>query len=291
MAVNFKKKIAGKKTKLSGKSLDGDTIESESPILDQYIEGNLYKIPLTAIAPNPNQPRKHFDEGKLEELTGSVKNKGVLQPILIRKNDIEDIDSEFLIVAGERRFRASRLAGLETVPAIYTTGDPEEIALIENLQRDNLKPVEEAEAYAKIMESHNYTQKQLAKVVGKSRTTITEFLTLNKLPEEIRAECRTFDISKIALLEIAKCKDPDQAVFLYNKVKNENFTVAKIKQLTRPRKERIKRDVEERALQKLREVKKLIPKIDKNELREDDRLRLWEEFNELHKVISSFLPQ
>ncbi len=292
MAVNFKKKIAGKKTKLAGKSLEGiDSDIESSPILDQYVEGNLYKTPLSVISPDPNQPRKYFNKEKLAELAESIKNKGVLQPILIRKNDINDINKEFLIVAGERRFRASQLAELEVIPTIYTAGDPEEIALIENLQRDDLKPVEEADAYARIMESHGYTQKKLSSVVGKARSTITETLTLNNLPEELKTECRTSNISKSVLLEIAKCKNSDEMISLYNKVKNENFTVAKIRQLTRPKPERKKCLVEERALLKIIETKKLIIKINRVDLNKENKSKLWEEFNDLHRIMNNILSQ
>lgn len=291
MAVDFKKKIAGKKTKLAGKSLLGSDISSGSPLLEQYTEGNLYRIPLSSISPDPNQPRKNFDKNKLAELAESIKSKGVLQPILIRKNDDRGIGSEFLIVAGERRFRASRLAGFETVPTIYTTGDPEEIALIENLQRDDLKPVEEAEAFARVMKSHGYSQGQLSSVVGKARTTINEILTLNKLPEEIKIDCRTSDIPKNVLFEIAKRKDPEEVLFLYNKVRNEDFTVAKIKQLTRPKKERKVSLAEERILAKIKESKKLVAKIDTLTLSDENKAQLWDEFNDLHRIMSNTLAQ
>lgn len=287
--VDFKKRISGKTTKLAGKSLDSVDFQSESPLADDYTEGSLYKIPLASISADPNQPRKHFDKKKLDELAESIISKGVLQPILIRKNDNPAVATEFIIVAGERRFRASKLIGLEIIPAIYTTGDPEEIALIENLQRDDLKPIEEAEAYQKIIESHGYTQEQLSVVMGKARTTITEFLTLNKLPEEIKEDCRTFDISKIALLEIAKRKDREEAIFLYNKVKNENFTVAKIKQLIRPKANRKKSLVEVRALSNIIEMKKLIPKITKAGISPEGIEKLRSEWNALQQLMTILL--
>ncbi|MFH0785929.1 MAG: ParB/RepB/Spo0J family partition protein [Pseudomonadota bacterium] len=288
--VDFKKKIAGKTTKLAGTSLDSVDFQSENPLIDSYIEGTLYKIPLTSISADPNQPRKHFDEKKLDELADSIKSKGVLQPILIRRNDTTAGDGkEFIIVAGERRFRASKMIGLKIIPAIYTTGDPEEIALIENLQRDDLKPIEEAEAYQKIIESHGYTQEQLSVVMGKARTTITEYLTLNKLPEEIKEDCRTLAISKIVLLEIAKRKNKQEAIFLYNKVKSENFTVAKIKQLTRPKAKRKKSLVEERALANIIELKKLLAKISKDAMNPKDKERLRAEWNDLQQLMNNLM--
>ncbi|NOR25385.1 MAG: ParB/RepB/Spo0J family partition protein [Desulforhopalus sp.] len=287
--VDFKKKVAGKKTKLATKTLQGSDTALENPVFQQYIEGSLYKVPLESIEPDPDQPRKHFDKIKLEELATSISSKGVLQPIIVRKNDIDKIDADFLIIAGERRYRASKIAKIETIPVIFSKGDPAEIALIENIQRDDLKPIEEAYAYSRIMESHGYNQNQLSAVVGKARTTINEILTLNKLPEDLKDECRTSDTPKNVLLEIAKIKDHTEMTFLYNKVKNENLTVAKIRQLTRPKPVRTLTPMDKRVIAKIHEVKRLIPKINRVELSSDDKETLWEELSELQDAISGLL--
>lgn len=287
--VDFKKKVAGKKTKLATKTLQGSDTALENPVFQQYIEGSLYKVPLESIEPDPDQPRKHFDKIKLEELATSISSKGVLQPIIVRKNDIDKIDADFLIIAGERRYRASKIAKIETIPVIFSKGDPAEIALIENIQRDDLKPIEEAYAYSRIMESHGYNQNQLSAVVGKARTTINEILTLNKLPEDLKNECRTSDTPKNVLLEIAKIKDHTEMTFLYNKVKNENLTVAKIRQLTRPKPVRTLTPMDKRVIAKIHEVKRLIPKINRVELSSDDKETLWEELSELQDAISGLL--
>ena len=289
MAVDFKKKIAGKKTKLAGKSLDAEAITAESPIIDQYQEGNLYKIPLSAISSDPNQPRKTFDEETLNELASSIAKRGVLQPVIIRNNDNEDIATEFILIAGERRFRASKIAGLEQIPALFSNGDPEEIALIENLQRDDLKPIEEAEAYQRVIESHNYTQEQLSGVVGKSRTTISELLTLIALPDSVKEHCRTSDTPKSVLLEIAKRKDQDEMVFLYEKVKNENLTVAKIRQLTRPRPTRRVRQADQRAIEKIIEIRFLVQKLRSFELTSETKERLRKEVESLNETLKELL--
>lgn len=289
--VDFKKKIAGKKTKLATKTLQGSNTNLENPVFQQYIEGNLYKVPLKFIEPDPDQPRKHFDKIKLEELATSISSKGVLQPIIVRKNDIDKIDADFLIIAGERRYRASKIAKIDIIPVIFSNGDPAEIALIENIQRDDLKPIEEAYAYSRIMESHGYNQNQLSAVVGKARTTINEILTLNKLPEDLKNECRTSDTPKNVLLEIAKRKDHKEMIFLYNKVKNENLTVAKIRQLTRPKPVRTIAPMDKRVIAKIHEVKRLIPKINRVELSSGDKDTLWEELSELQDVISGLLSQ
>lgn len=291
MAVDFKKRIAGKKTKLAGKSLDTEAVTAESPIIDQYQEGNLYKIPLSAISPDPNQPRKTFNEETLNELASSIAKKGVLQPIIIRKNDNEDIATEFILIAGERRFRASKIVGLEQIPVLFSNGDPEEIALIENLQRDDLKPIEEAEAYQRVIESHNYTHEQLSGVVGKSRTTISELLTLTALPDSVKEQCRTSDTPKSVLLEIAKRKDQDEMVFLYEKVKNENLTVAKIRQLTRLRPTRRVREVDQRAIEKIIESKFLVQKLRSFELTSETKERLRLEVESLYETLKELLAK
>ena len=291
MAVDFKKRVAGKRTKLSGKSLDAESTTAESPIIDQYQEGNLYKIPLSAISPDPNQPRKTFNEETLNELASSIAKQGVLQPIIIRKNDNEDIATEFILIAGERRFRASKIAGLEQIPVLFSNGDPEEIALIENLQRDDLKPIEEAEAYQRVIESHNYTHEQLSGVVGKSRTTISELLTLIALPDSVKEQCRTSGTPKSVLLEIAKRKDQDEMVFLYEKVKNENLTVAKIRQLTRLRPTRRVREVDQRAIEKIIESKFLVQKLRSFELTSETKERLRTEVESLYETLKELLAK
>lgn len=292
MAVDFKKRVAGKRTKLAGKSLDAEPqVAAESPIVDTYLEGNLYKIPLAAISADPNQPRKTFDEGTLKELATSIAKQGVLQPIIIRKNDQEDLDTEFILIAGERRFRASKIAGLEQIPALFSNGDPEEIALIENLQRDDLKPIEEAEAYQKVIESHKYTHEQLSEVVGKARTTISELLTLISLPDTVKEQCRTADTPKSVLLEIAKRKSKEEMIFLFEKVKNENLTVAKIRQLTRPRPTRRVREADQRALEKIIESKRLVHKLRSANLSSEAKERLRVEVEGLVQTVKELLAE
>lgn len=293
--VDFKKAIAGKTTSLAEKSLDSPAkkkyLKKTTPQANKLQEGGFYKVPILAISPDPEQPRKHFDKTKLKELANSIKSKGVLQPVIIRKNGDEAVGTDFILVAGERRFRASKMAKLEEIPAILTYGDPAEIALIENLQRDDLKPVEEAEAYQRIIKSHNYSQRDLSAVVGKSVSSINEILALNKLPKEVKEDCRDANISKNALLEIAKRKDPEEMFSLYEKVKNGDFTVKKIRQLTRPKSERQKSLVEERAITKLKETKKLIPKINKEDLSPEYKAQLWEELNDLSKLMNTLLGE
>jgi ParB family chromosome partitioning protein len=159
-------------------------------------------IPISSIFPNPEQPRSEF--GDLTELTESIKEKGVLEPLLVRPTD----DGKFMIIAGERRWRASQLAGLEEVPCIEMDVDDKglaEIALIENLQRKDLTVWEEADGLAALKEKFGYTQDEIAQKISKGRTTVTELLTIAGLPGEIRERCRSANINaKAMLLEVAR---------------------------------------------------------------------------------------
>lgn len=143
------------------------------------------EIKLDKIKPNPFQPRRTFDDEKLSELASSIKEHGVIQAVVVTKSGTED---QYLLVAGERRCRAARIAGLTSVPAVVKSLDKStmlEIALIENLQREDLNPVEEARAYRKLMQEYSYTQDELSKRIGRSRPSIANSLRLLSLPEEV----------------------------------------------------------------------------------------------------------
>ncbi len=166
------------------------------------------KIPLHLIEANPDQPRTAL--GDLSELVRSVANKGVLEPILVRPRD----DGRYTIISGERRFRAAIEAGLAEIPCIemeVTDSEILELALVENLQRKDLTPFEEADGYLALQERHGYTHEQIAEAVGKSRVTITETLALARLPVAVKEECRRADIpSKSFLLELTRLKSQAQ---------------------------------------------------------------------------------
>ena len=142
------------------------------------------RVPVAEITTNPHQPRKQFNEDSLQELAASIKEKGVLQPLLVCR-----IDNGYELIAGERRLRAAMKAGLDTVPVVIKNVDErerQEIALIENIQREDLNAVEEAEAYQSLIEQFNYTQEEVAKKVGKSRSAVTNALRLLKLDAAIK---------------------------------------------------------------------------------------------------------
>lgn len=159
-------------------SLMGEA-QSETGFVASDIE-----LSLEDIVPNPNQPRTHFNESQLEELSESIKENGVLQPLLVRKNG-----RKYEIIAGERRYQASKIAGIEKVPVIIKEVDDQkmlELALIENLQRSDLNPIEEAKGYKQLIKESGMTQEALARAVSKSRSTITNSLRLLDLPEQVQ---------------------------------------------------------------------------------------------------------
>ena len=174
-----------------GKGLSSIFGQDVSKVLDDIQNGDMEverqeqsKIPVDEIRPNPYQPRKVFNDEALKELSSSIKQHGVFTPILVKKS-IQGYD----LIAGERRLRASKLAGLENIPAIIVDFDDQEmmeIALLENIQRENLNVIEEAKAYEKLIQRLGYTQEQLAHRVGKSREHITNLLRLLKLPEDVQ---------------------------------------------------------------------------------------------------------
>lgn len=166
-------------------------------------------IPIEDIDPNPNQPRQNV--GDLSELIASIREKGVLEPILVRRKE-----SRFQIVAGERRYRAAIEAGLPEIPSVVKElTDPEvmEIALIENLQRKDLTAFEEADGLRVLAEAHGYTHEMMAEKLGKSRTTVTETLTLSSMPDRVRELCRLADISsKSVLIQVVRQQTPEKMV-------------------------------------------------------------------------------
>ncbi|MDD5169863.1 MAG: ParB/RepB/Spo0J family partition protein [Syntrophales bacterium] len=170
-----------------------------------YVPGQLYQVSLAELLPDPGQPRKYLDPQALDELTASVAQHGIVEPVVFR----QDKGTKLLyVVAGERRCAAARKAGLATVPAIFTdTENPEEIAIVENIMRQDLNPVEEAEAFDQLMKNKNYTQEALAAILGKTQASVSSTLSLNRLPQAIRDECRIDpSVPKRNLIEIARAK-------------------------------------------------------------------------------------
>ncbi|MEJ1354862.1 MAG: ParB/RepB/Spo0J family partition protein [Candidatus Sedimenticola sp. (ex Thyasira tokunagai)] len=177
---------------------------------------------LADITPDPNQPRKHFEKEALQELADSIEAQGLIQPIVLRSNP----DGGYIIVAGERRYRAYKLLEREQIEGIITKGDPEEIALIENVQRENLTPVEEAFAYKRLMENRGVTQTDLAAIVGKRQNTVSEIMAITNLPDTILNKLEKYPhVSKSQLIIIAKERDAAQQEALWASAKQGRFTV------------------------------------------------------------------
>jgi ParB family chromosome partitioning protein len=161
----------------------------------------LMELDLDRIQANPDQPRQTIDEGGIEDLAASIERHGLLQPILVR----EEADG-YVLVAGQRRLMAHRRLGRGAIPALLTTGRADELALIENLQREDLSPLEEAEALAMLKERHGYNQEELGRVVGKAKSTISELLSLNDLPAAVKERVRAGElkVAKSVLVEMAR---------------------------------------------------------------------------------------
>lgn len=178
-------------------------------------------IDIRRVEPNPHQPRKEF--GDLSEMVASVKEKGILEPILVRQHE-----GKYQIIAGERRYQAAKLSGLQRVPCIEVDVDSRgmlEISLIENLQRRDLTAFEEAAAIQRLCEQFRYTHEEIARKLGKSRTVVTEILSLNRLPEEIQDRCRQADItSKSMLLQIVRMETAEEMHRLIDKIAGEGLT-------------------------------------------------------------------
>ena len=194
-----------------------------------YEKGKLYELNIYDVQPDPEQPRKFFDEQALAELSASIVSHGVLQPVLVR----EGAEGVFIIVSGERRYQAAQKAGLATIPAIVTDGEPAEISIIENLLREDLTAIEEAEAIERLRALHDYGLSDLVSVLGKSDTAISAMLSLNRLPGEVKDDCRTDPKTSSSILaEIAKLKTPEKMIALYTKYKASGLTRGEIRKHT-----------------------------------------------------------
>lgn len=180
-------------------------------------------IAIERLEPNPNQPRVEI--GDLTELVASIKEKGILEPLLVRPSEV---GGRFMIISGERRYRAAREAGLRELPCIEMEVDDRavaEIALIENLQRKDLTPFEEAEGLQMLVERFGYTHEEVARKIGKSRSSVTEALAIGSLPEAVREQCRRADIhSKSLLLQIVRQQTEEQMLAFVKRVIEQGMT-------------------------------------------------------------------
>lgn len=219
----------GKKPRL-GRGL-GALISTEEPTA--AVGSTIFnEVPISQIKPNPNQPRKDFDEESLQELAISIKNNGIISPITLRKIS----DNEYQIVAGERRYRASIIAGLEKIPAYIREASEEqvmEMALIENIQREDLNAIEIALSYNSLCATLNLTQEALAERIGKKRATITNYLRLLRLPAEIQIGIKNKVIEMGHARAIAGISDAQMQLKIYNEVVKKQASVRQTEEMVR----------------------------------------------------------
>lgn len=201
---------------------------------DVKTEGSssINEIELDKIKVNPNQPRREFDETALQELADSIAEIGIIQPITLR----EVSDNEYQIIAGERRYRASQKAGLKTIPAYVRTADDEnmmEMALIENIQREDLNAVEIALAYQHLLEQYELTQERLSERIGKNRTTITNYLRLLKLPAPIQMALQNKQIDMGHARALLSLSDPKLQVRIFEEIQQHGYSVRKVEEIVK----------------------------------------------------------
>ena len=225
-----KKKALGRGLEqlFSSEVLDFDAFEDR--IMESATESDIKEIPVSDIRPNPYQPRKNFDQEALDELATSIKNYGVFQPIIVKKS-IKGYD----LVAGERRLRASKLAGLETIPAIVKEFDDEkmrEIALMENIQREDLSAIELAWAYKGIIDNLQIRQEDLAAKIGKSRSHVTNILGLLRLPDDVQDMVRDNKISMGHARVLSKLDDDSKVEELAKDIVKNNISVRDLENIS-----------------------------------------------------------
>ena len=206
-----------------------DLIEENKILLKEGEE--VLEVEIDKIKPNPDQPRAHFDSTALKELASSIKEHGILQPVILKPSS-----NGYILVAGERRVRAARMAGRKSVPSIirdYNSIYLTELAIMENLQREDLTPIEEAVAYEKAIKKLGLTQAELAKKIGKSRSYITNMIGLLNLPISVIEDVNNAKISMGHARVLSKLQDSNMIIDLSNKIKTQGLTVRKIEDLAK----------------------------------------------------------
>lgn len=226
-------------------TVGGRRSEHEAETDEKDLEGRVIDVDIHKIKPNSSQPRKHFDEDKIEELSKSIELHGVIQPILVR-----EIKDGFEIVAGERRFRAAKKAGLKEIPCIVRDLSDEQnmlVALIENMQREDLNPIEEAEGLARMIENFGLTQEEVSRSVGKSRPYITNALRLLKLPEKIKELVINGQLTSGHARAIAGISAIEKQLSIAERCVKNSLSVRELEQLVKTGSNKIKKKPAKRA--------------------------------------------
>ena len=238
-----------KKNSGLGRGLDAIFLDNSLSEENTHNEDKIHKLKISLIDPNKDQPRKHFDKDALEQLAESIAENGLLQPILVREYG----EGRYQIIAGERRFRASKLAGLSEIPAIILERDDRkaaQIALIENIQREDLNPIEEALAYKSLAEEYDMTQEEVSLKVGKSRSAIANSIRLLDLPDEILTLVASKELSAGHARTLLGVKDRDNMILLAQRAVEEELSVRiledAVKEINKPKK--TENEVEEKPL-------------------------------------------
>lgn len=211
-----------------GALIDG----ADSPIQAKEAGSSINEIEISKIIANPFQPRTKFDEEALNELAASIKEIGIIQPITLRKID----DDQYQIIAGERRFRASKLAGLTTIPAYVRTANDEgmlEMALVENIQREDLDAIEIALSYQRLIDECKLTQELLSDRVGKKRSTVTNYLRLLKLPAKIQKGIVDKSITMGHARALVNIQDSEMQLMIYDEILKHEFSVRRVEEIVR----------------------------------------------------------
>ena len=213
-------------------ALLSDTPETERLEEAPVASGTMNEISVSEIEVNPFQPRKYFDQETLRELADSIKIHGIIQPITVRKL----ARNQYQLISGERRFQADRLSGLKTIPAYIRSADDQqmlEMSLIENIQRENLNPIEIALSYQRLLTECNIKQDELGERVGKNRSTVTNYLRLLKLPPDIQIALRDNKLSMGHARAIINVENPDVQLMIFKKTVKEDLSVRQVEELAR----------------------------------------------------------
>ena len=247
----------------------------------------LIKLPINKIITNPNQPRKYFDDEKMEELKESIKNNGLIQPIVVRKLE----SGKYEIIAGERRFRACRELGLESIEVLkINAGNSKsyEFSVLENIQRENLNPVEEAESYIMLMEVYGYTQEKLAEKLGKTRSSISNKTRILKLPEKVKEMVKKGDLSYGHARTLLGINDTEEITDLAKKIIDKKYSVREVEKIVKKYSKKIEKKSEKKEKNNENVVKldnkEVTENYDKYNENDDERVFIEEKLREFFET-------
>ncbi len=229
-----KKDALGKGIRSLLQNIDADLKSTSGQLKPQVVEQatSIARIPITQIETNPKQPRRDFDEQALNELANSIKLHDIIQPITVSKLS----SGKYRLISGERRFRASKIAGLKDLPAYIRQADDQqllELALLENLQREDLNAIEVSLSYKRMMDELNYTQEQVAERMGKERSTVANYIRLLRLPPDIQVAVRNGDMSMGHARALINVDHVDKQLYIFNEIKNKGLSVRQTEELVR----------------------------------------------------------